>query len=39
MMDFTFPEVEDEVWKDQLSKTHSIRDFQLILFINLFKEF
>ncbi len=28
MMNFTFPEVEDEVWKEQLRKTHSIRDFQ-----------
>lgn len=28
MMNFTFPEVDDEVWKDQLKKTHSIRDFQ-----------
>jgi glycerol-3-phosphate O-acyltransferase len=28
MMNFTFPEVEDEIWKDQLKKTHSIRDFQ-----------
>jgi len=28
LMDFTFPEVEDEVWKTQLKKTHSIRDFQ-----------
>jgi 1-acyl-sn-glycerol-3-phosphate acyltransferase len=28
MMNFTFPELEDEVWKDQLKKTHSIRDFQ-----------
>ncbi|MHC0439808.1 1-acyl-sn-glycerol-3-phosphate acyltransferase [Flavobacterium sp. 3-210] len=28
MMNFTFPDVEDEVWKDQLRKTHSIRDFQ-----------
>ena len=28
MMNFTFPEVEDEVWKEQLKKTHSIRDFQ-----------
>ncbi|WP_456312723.1 1-acyl-sn-glycerol-3-phosphate acyltransferase [Pseudomonas shirazensis] len=28
MMNFTFPEVQDEVWKDQLKKTHSIRDFQ-----------
>ena len=29
MMDFTFPDVEDEIWKDQLSRTHSIRDFQI----------
>jgi hypothetical protein len=29
MMDFTFPEMEDEVWKEQLSRTHSIRDFQV----------
>jgi 1-acyl-sn-glycerol-3-phosphate acyltransferase len=29
MMNFTFPETEEEVWKDQLSKTHSIRDFQI----------
>ena len=28
MMNFTFPEVKDEVWKEQLKKTHSIRDFQ-----------
>lgn len=28
MMNFTFPDVEDEVWKNQLKKTHSIRDFQ-----------
>ncbi|TGD58379.1 1-acyl-sn-glycerol-3-phosphate acyltransferase [Flavobacterium humi] len=28
MMNFTFPDVEDEVWKTQLGKTHSIRDFQ-----------
>lgn len=28
LMNFTFPEVEDEVWKAQLKKTHSIRDFQ-----------
>ncbi|MEG2100136.1 MAG: 1-acyl-sn-glycerol-3-phosphate acyltransferase [Flavobacterium sp.] len=27
MMNFTFPDVEDEVWKEQLKKTHSIRDF------------
>ena len=28
LMDFTFPDVEDSVWKEQLKKTHSIRDFQ-----------
>jgi 1-acyl-sn-glycerol-3-phosphate acyltransferase len=28
LMDFTFPEIEDVVWKEQLRKTHSIRDFQ-----------
>jgi 1-acyl-sn-glycerol-3-phosphate acyltransferase len=28
LMNFTFPEVADEVWKEQLGKTHSIRDFQ-----------
>ena len=28
LMNFTFPEVDDSVWKDQLIKTHSIRDFQ-----------
>ncbi|MDI6045793.1 1-acyl-sn-glycerol-3-phosphate acyltransferase [Flavobacterium yafengii] len=28
LMNFTFPDVEDEVWKAQLRKTHSIRDFQ-----------
>ena len=28
LMDFTFPEIEDAVWKEQLKKTHSIRDFQ-----------
>jgi 1-acyl-sn-glycerol-3-phosphate acyltransferase len=28
IMNFTFPEVEDSVWKSQLLKTHSIRDFQ-----------
>jgi 1-acyl-sn-glycerol-3-phosphate acyltransferase len=27
-MNFTFPSVDDEVWKEQLSRTHSIRDFQ-----------
>lgn len=29
MMDFTFPEMEEEVWKEQLSKAQSIRDFQI----------
>ena len=28
MMNFTFPGVDEEVWKNQLRKTHSIRDFQ-----------
>ena len=28
IMDFTFPDVDDEVWKEQLKRTHSIRDFQ-----------
>jgi 1-acyl-sn-glycerol-3-phosphate acyltransferase len=29
MMQFTFPDVEDAVWKEQLQRTHSIRDFQI----------
>ncbi|WP_395045618.1 1-acyl-sn-glycerol-3-phosphate acyltransferase [Flavobacterium sp.] len=28
IMNFTFPDVDDEVWKQQLRRTHSIRDFQ-----------
>ncbi|CAM3579124.1 1-acyl-sn-glycerol-3-phosphate acyltransferase [Flavobacterium gelidilacus] len=28
LMDFTFPDLEDEVWKAKLIETHSIRDFQ-----------
>lgn len=28
LMNFAFPDVDDEVWKEQLKKTHSIRDFQ-----------
>ena len=28
IMNFTFPDVADDVWKEQLRKTHSIRDFQ-----------
>ena len=28
MMNFAFPGIHDEVWKNQLRKTHSIRDFQ-----------
>jgi len=28
LMNFTFPETPDEIWKEQLLKTHSIRDFQ-----------
>lgn len=29
MMDFSFPELDESVWKEQLSRTHSIRDFQI----------
>ena len=29
LMDFTFPEVEDTIWKEQLQRTHSIQDFQI----------
>lgn len=28
LMNFTFPETDDDAWKKQLLKTHSIRDFQ-----------
>lgn len=28
LMNFTFPDTPDEVWRDQLARTHSIRDFQ-----------
>ena len=28
IMNFTFPESDDSLWKEQLLKTHSIRDFQ-----------
>lgn len=28
LMNFTFPDVDDTIWKEQLKKTHSIRDFQ-----------
>jgi len=28
LMNFTFPDTDDSVWKEQLLKTHSIRDFQ-----------
>lgn len=28
MMQFTFPDQNDEIWKNQLLKTHSIQDFQ-----------
>jgi 1-acyl-sn-glycerol-3-phosphate acyltransferase len=28
IMNFTFPELDDEVWKEQLRRTFSIRDFQ-----------
>jgi len=29
IMNFTFPDMEDEEWKKQLLRTHSIRDFQI----------
>jgi 1-acyl-sn-glycerol-3-phosphate acyltransferase len=29
LMNFTFPDLEEAVWKEQLTKTHSIRDFQV----------
>ena len=29
LMNFTFPELDDKVWKEQLKRTHSIRDFQI----------
>lgn len=28
LMNFTFPDIQDEVWKEQLLRTHSTRDFQ-----------
>lgn len=28
LMDFTFPDLSEEVWKEQLLRTHSTRDFQ-----------
>ncbi|KVV13651.1 1-acyl-sn-glycerol-3-phosphate acyltransferase [Flavobacterium sp. TMP13] len=28
MMNFSFPELKDDEWKEQLKRTHSIRDFQ-----------
>jgi len=28
MMNYTFPDLEDKQWQDQLVRTHSIRDFQ-----------
>ncbi|WP_291114005.1 1-acyl-sn-glycerol-3-phosphate acyltransferase [Flavobacterium sp. UBA6135] len=29
MMNFTYPEIDESVWMEQLKKTHSIRDFQV----------
>ncbi|GGC83373.1 glycerol acyltransferase [Flavobacterium lutivivi] len=29
LMSFAFPEVDENVWKEQLMRTHSIRDFQI----------
>lgn len=31
IMNFTFPEMEEGVWQEQLKRTHSIRDFQVNL--------
>lgn len=28
IMNFSFPELDDEIWKEQLKRTHSTRDFQ-----------
>ena len=28
MINYTFPDLSDEQWKEQLVRTHSIRDFQ-----------
>ncbi len=28
LMNFCFPDLDDQVWKTQLKKTHSVRDFQ-----------
>ena len=28
LMNFSFPDVADDIWKEQLRKSHSIRDFQ-----------
>ena len=28
MMSFSFPELDEKVWVEQLKRTHSIRDFQ-----------
>ena len=28
LMNFSFPDIADDIWKEQLKKTHSIRDFQ-----------
>ncbi|PZR15120.1 MAG: glycerol acyltransferase [Flavobacterium psychrophilum] len=34
LMSFTFPDVEEEVWANQLRKTHSKRDFQINFIYN-----
>lgn len=34
LMSFTFPDVEEEVWANQLLKTHSKRDFQINFIYN-----
>jgi 1-acyl-sn-glycerol-3-phosphate acyltransferase len=29
LMNFAYPNLDDEIWKEQLKRTHSIRDFQI----------
>ena len=29
LMNFAYPQVDETIWKEQLSRTHSIRDFQI----------
>ena len=38
IMNFTFPELADDIWKEQLKRTHSIRDFQCNFIYNALKK-